>query len=55
MKAEFKDSFAKDLKRIKDKGLLARVKETIEAIENATSLVDLPNLKKLKGTKKYFR
>jgi mRNA interferase RelE/StbE len=55
VKTKFKDSFGKDLKAIKDKGLMKRVKEAIEAIENAHSLADLPNLKKLKGSKNYFR
>ena len=54
MKTEFRDSFGKDLKGIKDRQLLKRVKEAIEAIENASSLVDLPSLKKLKGGKNYF-
>jgi hypothetical protein len=35
VKTEFRDSFGKDLKAIKDKGLLKRVTEAIEAIENA--------------------
>jgi mRNA interferase RelE/StbE len=55
VKTEFRDSFCKDLKAIKDKGLLRRVKEAIEAIESAASLADLTNLKKLKGSKNYFR
>ena len=55
MKTEFRDSFVKDLKAIKDKRLLKRVKEAIEAIEEASSLDDLPSLKKLKGPKNYFR
>lgn len=55
MKTEFRDSFGKDLKAIKDKSLLKRVKEAIENIESAGSLADLTNLKKLKGSKNYFR
>lgn len=55
MKVEFKNSFAKDLKDIKDKGLLKRVKDFIEAVEKADSLVGTPNLKKLKGGGNYFR
>ena len=55
MKAEFRDSFAKDLKGVKEKGLLQRVQEMIEAIEKAGSLAELPNLKKLKGGGNYFR
>lgn len=55
MKTEFRASFGKDLKAINDKNLLQRVKEFIEAIENADSLSGLTNLKKLKGSKNYFR
>lgn len=55
MKVGFRESFAKDLKGVKDKGLLSRVKELIEAVEKAESLTDIPNLKKLKGAGSYFR
>lgn len=55
MKVEFKESFAKDLKGIKDQGHLRRVKELIEAVEQANSLAVTPNLKKLKGGGNYFR
>jgi mRNA interferase RelE/StbE len=55
VKVEFKESFAKDLKAVKDGGLLKRVGETIEAVEKADSLAGLPNLKKLKGGGNYFR
>jgi mRNA interferase RelE/StbE len=55
VKVEFKESFAKDLKGIKDKGLLKRVKDLIEVVEKADSLVNTPNLKKLKGGGNYFR
>ena len=55
MKVEFRDSFAKDLKGVKEKGLLGRVREVIEAVEKADSLTELPNLKKLKGGGNYFR
>ena len=55
MKVEFRDSFAKDLKGVKEKGLLGRVREVIEAVEKAGSLAELPNLKKLKGGGNYFR
>ena len=55
MKVGFRDSFAKDLKGVKEKGLLGRVREIIEAVEKADSLTELPNLKKLKGGGNYFR
>jgi mRNA interferase RelE/StbE len=55
VKVEFRDSFAKDLKGIKEKGLLSRVREIIEAVEKTNSLAELPNLKKLRGGGNYFR
>ena len=55
MKVEFRDSFAKDLKGVKDKSILWRAKEVIEAVEKADSLADISNLKKLKGGGNYFR
>jgi mRNA interferase RelE/StbE len=55
VKVEFKESFAKDLKGVKEKALLHRVKEIIEFIEKANSLAEISNLKKLKGGGNYFR
>lgn len=55
MKVEFKASFAKDLRAIKDKALLARIKEAIEQVEQITDLQQLVHLKKLKGTANYYR
>ena len=55
MKVEFRDSFAKDLKGVKAKDLLQRIREVIEVIEKANSLAELSNLKKLKGGGNYFR
>ena len=55
MKVEFKESFAKDLKGVKDKDLLKRVKELIEAVEKVDALAGMSNLKKLKGGDNYFR
>ena len=55
MKVEFKASFARDLKRIKDKGLLRQAREVIESTESAQSLPEIPNLKKLRVEGHYFR
>jgi mRNA interferase RelE/StbE len=55
VKLEFRESFAKDLKGVKDKSLLNRIKESIEAIEKANSLVGMSNVKQLKGGGNYFR
>jgi mRNA interferase RelE/StbE len=55
VKVQFKDSFAKDLKGVKDKGLLKRLREVVEFVESAASLNEIHNLKKLKGGGDYFR
>jgi mRNA interferase RelE/StbE len=55
VKTAFRESFTRDLKGVRDKKLLLRIKESIEAVERADSLSALPNLKKLKGAKSYFR
>jgi mRNA interferase RelE/StbE len=51
----FRSSFARDLNRITDKSLLRRIREAIENVEQAQSINDLPNLKKLKSSKAYYR
>ena len=55
MKVEFKDSFAKDLKRVKDNAFLKYVKDVIESVEKAHSLSEIQNLKKLKGGGNFYR
>lgn len=55
MKVSFRDSFAKDLRSVKVKALLERVREIIETVEKAESLAELPSLKKLKAGGNYFR
>ncbi len=55
MNVRFKDSFDKDLAKLKDKTLLRRVKELIEFVERSRRLSDLRNLKKIKGGGAYYR
>ena len=55
MKTLYRTSFLKDLKAVRDKQLLARVREVIETVEQADSLIDLQSLKQMKGEKKYYR
>lgn len=54
MQTDFKNSFLKDIRAIKDKATLSRLEEFIEAVETADSLSQIPNLKKLKGKKNKF-
>lgn len=55
MKVEFRKSFEKDLRKLKDQPLLAKIKAVIEAVEQAATLESVFNLKKLKGEDNYFR
>ena len=55
MKTEFKASFAKDLRVIKNKELLNRIREIIEQVEKAQTSQGITNLKKLKGGSNYYR
>jgi mRNA interferase RelE/StbE len=55
MTVQFKESFAQDLRSIKDKGLLARVRALIEQVEQAPHLGHLSNLQKLRGGGNYYR
>jgi len=55
MKTQFRESFAKDLRAIRDKTLLQRVKSIIGSVEQAESLGDIPNLERIKGWERYYR
>jgi len=44
VKVDFKKSFIKDLKKVRDKGLLQQVKAAIEEIAQASSLQVVSNL-----------
>ena len=55
MKVEFRKTFEKDLRKAGDKILFKKIKEVIESVEQAESLDDISNLKKLKGGGNYFR
>lgn len=55
MKVQFRKSFEKDLSKIRDGDLLARIKAVIEEFENAESLLDISNIKKLKAQGDYYR
>ncbi len=53
MRTVFKESFLRDLRVVKNRDLLARIKQVIQEIESAQTSQDLPNLKKLKGERNY--
>lgn len=49
MNTQFRESFEKDLRAIRDRSILARVKTVIKSAEAAPKMRDIPGLKKLKG------
>ena len=55
MKVRFESSFARDLRRIKDRELRKRVREAIERFETATKLREVGDVRKLKGAREAYR
>jgi mRNA interferase RelE/StbE len=55
VKALFRASFAKDIRSIKSKDILSRIKEVVEQVEKAQSFQEVTNIKKLKGGRNYYR
>ncbi len=55
MEIRFEASFEKDLKKVRDKKLLKRVRDVIEEIKLAKGLKDITDLKKLKGYETFYR
>ncbi len=55
MKASFRKSFARDLKKVKDQAILDRVREAIEQVEAADNLAALADFKKLSGAENCYR
>ena len=55
MELEFRDTFLKDLKRIKDAAIRKKVAAIISDAKNVVSLLELKNVKKLEGNVDYYR
>ena len=56
MKLEFKKSFTKDLrKKGQDRSLFQRIQEIIQSVEQADTIQEIHNLKKLKSKDNHFR
>jgi len=55
LKVDFKNSFLKDIKRVKDKSVKQRLKEIIDAAEKAEQLQKISDIKKLKGSDSFYR
>ena len=55
MKVDFRKSFLRDLKHVKDTAIRNRVREAIQSVEQAQSLQEISGLKKLKYGDRYHR
>ncbi|MEM1308299.1 MAG: type II toxin-antitoxin system RelE/ParE family toxin [Cyanobacteria bacterium P01_H01_bin.153] len=55
MKVEFRKTFEKDLRQLRDRAVLNKIKAAVESVESAKALESVTNLKKLKGEDGYFR
>ena len=51
----FEASFAKDLKRIRDKQMLQRIQQTIAQVKQTDNLIEVHNLKKMQGYSTFYR
>jgi mRNA interferase RelE/StbE len=51
----FRESFDADLSAITDAALLRRIRKVIEQVEAAQTFQQIPNLKRLEATGKYYR
>ena len=55
MKVAFRNSFLRDLKKVKDQSILDRVRIVIIQVESASNLGKIANLKKISGADTFFR
>lgn len=55
MKAIFRSSFLRDLKKLREKSVRSRVKDCVEQVENAAGLSEIPNLIKISGATGHYR
>lgn len=55
MKVTFRQSFARDLKKVKDQTVLHRVRRAIEQVEGAATPQEVGDLKKMSGAGNFYR
>ncbi|MFN8349028.1 MAG: type II toxin-antitoxin system RelE/ParE family toxin [Spirosomataceae bacterium] len=55
MKVEFKDSFLKQLQKLKDKTLQDAIYKVIISVEHTQNIEEIPKIKKLTGYTSYYR
>ena len=54
MTTGFRAAFLKDLEQLTDARLLGRIEKAIHALERASSLGDVPQLKRLRGHPSFY-
>ena len=55
MRTRFKGTFIRDLRKIGNGELAARVQQAVEEVERVNTLSELHDLKKMHGTKDFYR
>ena len=55
MKTLFRDSFWRDVKKIKDQNTSTQIDDVIAVVERATSISEIKNVIKMKGADNAFR
>ncbi len=55
MKVDFRQSFMRDLKKIKDSAVLEKIKQATERVEAAQEMNQIEGLAKLSGASGYYR
>lgn len=55
MKVAFRQSFARDLKKVRDQVVLDRIRRAIERVERAATMQEIRDLKKISETNNFYR
>lgn len=55
MKVRYEKSFLKDIEKLNDKNVAIKLKTKLIELEEQTDLASIPNIKKLKGYRVYYR
>jgi mRNA interferase RelE/StbE len=55
MKVKYKASFLRDLKQINNKKIKKQIEQIINTAKSASQLSDIPNIRKLRGYKNFYR
>jgi mRNA interferase RelE/StbE len=55
LRVAFKRSFVRDLEKIRNQSLKDKVRQVIELVKQADNLQDIPHIRKLRGSERYYR